>query len=158
VIAELLDHSDDSNARVYTENLPEHVNVINLAVAQQLAPLAQAFAGVLIDTEREALRGSDPDSRVRTNTSTGTGSCGHYGFCEAPAPIACYTCRHFQPWLDGPHEEVLASLHADRSRIHEMTGDSTMTSVNDRTILAVAEVIQRCEARRVELKGRLHLG
>jgi integrase len=158
VIAELLDHSDDQNARVYTENVPEHVNVINQAVAQQLAPLAQAFAGVLVDVEKDALRGSDPTSRIRTSSGSSTGSCGHYGFCGALAPIACYTCRHFQPWLDGPHNEVLATLQADRSRLNEITCDPIMTSINDRTILAVTEVIQRCDARRIELRGELCLG
>jgi len=34
IIAELLDHTDDQNARVYTENVPEHVDAINDAVAR----------------------------------------------------------------------------------------------------------------------------
>jgi hypothetical protein len=151
-IAEILDHSDDSHARVYPENIPENVDAINAAVAQQLAPLAQAFAGVLVVTEAAALRGDDPTSRIRTEAGSGAGSCGNFGFCGACAPIACYTCRHFQPWLNGAHEAVLEFLLSKRTTITERTGDTVMASVNDRTILAVAEVIQRCEARRAELK------
>lgn len=158
VIAELLDHTDTQNAGVYTENVPEHVDAINKAVARRLAPLAQAFAGVLVDLESDALRGQDLTSRIRTESGSGAGTCGHYGFCGACAPIACYTCRHFQPWLDGAHEEVLEALRSEHLRILEATRDTTMASVNDRTIFAVTEVIRRCETRRAELEEAHYLG
>lgn len=151
IIAELLDHTDDQNARVYTENVPEHVDAINEAMARQLAPLAQAFAGVLVRSEREALRGDDPTSRVRTDSGSAAGTCGHFGFCGALAPIACYTCRHFQPWIDGPHENVLHGLLAERERIQQLTQDTAIAAINDRTIFAVTQVIQMCEARRSEV-------
>jgi integrase len=158
VIAELLDHTDDQNARIYTENVPEHVDAINQAVARQLAPLAQAFAGVIVDLESDAVRGQDMTSRIRTEGGSGAGTCGHYGFCGACAPIACYTCRHFQPWLDGAHEEVLEVLSSERLRILEITRDPAIASINDRTIFAVTEVMQRCESRRAELKEARRLG
>lgn len=152
IIAELLDHTDTQNARVYTENVPEHVDAINEAVARQLAPLAQAFAGMVISKESDAIRGDDPASRVRCESGN-VGTCGHHGFCGALAPIACYTCRNFQPWIDGPHKQVLSSLIAERERILEITNDKVIASVNDRTILAVTQVIQICEKRRAELKN-----
>lgn len=152
IIAELLDHTDDQNARVYTENVPEHVDAINEAVARQLAPIAQAFSGVLVDRESLAIRGQDPTSRVRTGGGSGVGTCGMYGFCGALAPIACYTCRSFQPWLDAPHQEVMDGLLHERERIFELTRDDSMAAINDRTILAVAEVVRRCEERREQLK------
>lgn len=151
IIAELLDHTDDQNARVYTENVPEHVDAINEAVARQLAPIAQAFSGVLVDHESLAIRGQDPTSRVRTDSGSGVGTCGMYGFCGALAPIACYTCKSFQPWLDGPHQEVLDGLLEERDRIRQLTRDEAMAAINDRTVVAVAEVIHRCEERRREL-------
>ena len=151
IIAELLDHTDDQNARVYTENVPEHVDAINEAVARQLAPIAQAFSGVLVDNEPHAIRGQDPTSRVRTDSGSGVGTCGMYGFCGALAPIACYTCKSFQPWLDGPHQEVLDGLLEERERIRHLTRDESMAAINDRTVVAVAEVIRRCEDRRREL-------
>lgn len=157
IIAELLDHTDIQNVDVYAENVPEHIDAINVAMARQLAPLAQAFAGVLVDREHDALRGDDPTSKVRTEVGHGAGTCGHYGFCGAYQPIACYTCIFFQAWLDGAHEEVLDGLLAERDRIRKITGDPTMASINDRTIFAVTLVIQRCEARRAELDGAKHL-
>lgn len=151
IIAELLDHSDTQNARVYTENVPEHVDAINKAVALQLASLAQAFAGVIVTKESNAKRGDDLTSRVRCESGN-VGTCGHYGFCGALAPIACYTCRNFQPWIDAPHEDVLNSLIAERDRVLEITKDQTMASINDRTILAVTQVIQICKKRQITLK------
>ena len=150
VIAELLDHTDIQNVAVYTKNVPEHAQALNKAMALQLAPYAQAFQGVLVDREADAKRGGDLDSRIKYKGQN-TATCGQYGFCGANAPIPCYTCNHFQPWLDGPHEEVLADLIAERERVEQITGDATVASVNDRTILAVINVIQRCGIRRAEL-------
>jgi hypothetical protein len=119
-------------------------------MALQLARYAQAFQGVLVDREADAVRGADLSSRIKFKGQN-MATCGQYGFCGANVPIPCYTCNHFQPWLDGPHEEVLADLLSEREHVLETTADITMVAVNDRTILAVINVIQRCEARRAEL-------
>ena len=152
VIAELLDHSDIQHVDTYTLNVPEHVKRIDEAMAYQLIPIAQAFAGVLVKSEGDALRGYDLNSRVRTS-EFGCGTCGHHGFCGALAPIACYTCIHFQAWLDAPHEEVLRGLLAERADIVKLTGDLAIAAINDRTIFAVAEVVKRCEAKRSEVNA-----
>lgn len=152
VIAELLDHSDTQNAGVYIKNIPEHVEKLDAAVGFQLAPYAQAFAGVLVDSEKEAERGNDPSSRIRTQEGSGIGTCGEHGFCGANVPIPCYTCMHFQPWLDGPHQEVYENLLSERERVKSITGDIEVAAILDRSILAVADVISRCEKRRSELQ------
>lgn len=150
VIAELLDHSTTQNAGVYIKNIPDHVAALDKAVGLQLAPYAQAFAGVLVDSERDARRGDDVNSRVHAG-GEGVGTCGSYGFCGANVPIPCYTCMHFQPWLDGPHESILATLTAERDRVFSMTGDALVAGATDRAILAVVDVIQRCAQRKEEL-------
>jgi integrase len=148
IIAELLDHTDTQNVGVYVEATPAIVERIDRAVAMQMAPLAQAFAGVLIKDESEAIRGNDRSSRIvdpRIDPSMQPmGSCGNFGFCGLLAPIACYTCSNFQPWLDGPHEAVLAHLLQRREQLMSTAG-ARIAAVEDRTILAVAEVIRRCE-------------
>jgi hypothetical protein len=58
---------------------------------------------------------------------------------------------HFQPWLDGPHEKVYQNLLNDRKRLFEITKDEAVTAALDRTIIAVAQVILRCQARSEEL-------
>lgn len=148
IIAEALDHSDTQNAGVYVKNIPDIVERIDKAVALQLAPFAQAFRGVLVASERDARRGDDPSSRI-SNGRANVGTCGSYGFCGALAPIACYTCAHFQPWLDGPHEDVLDQLLEERDRVRDNCGDLKIASTNDRLILAVSDVVSRCE----EIRG-----
>ncbi|MBP8116426.1 MAG: tyrosine-type recombinase/integrase [Nitrospira sp.] len=150
IIAELLDHRDTQNAKVYIRDIPDHVEALDRAMGHQLAPYAMAFAGVLVDREEDAERGSDPTSRIRYQ-GAGTGTCGMHGFCGANVPVPCYTCANFQPWLDGPHEKLYEWLHKERERILDMTKDETIAAVNDRTILAVAQVIKLCKARREEL-------
>lgn len=149
IIARLLDHADTQSALVYTENSPEHLKSIDKALALQLAPLAQAFSGTLVRQEKEAERGDDLSSRIRNRvTGEGIGTCGTHSFCAALTPIACYTCHHFQPWLDGPHEAVLNNLIEQRENILQKTNDLTMASVNDRVIFAVSEVIKLCEIQK----------
>lgn len=153
IIAELLDHTDTQNVGVYIEARPEIVERIDRAIAMYMAPMAQAFAGMIIDDESQANRAGDPFSRIcdpRFEPSMKPiGNCGKHGFCGFLAPIACYTCVNFQPWLDGPHEAVLDYLINERDKLTAHT-DLRIASVNDRTILAVAEVVRLCETRRKE--------
>ncbi|VVD59018.1 integrase [Pandoraea horticolens] len=156
VIAEMLDHSDTQNVGVYVEARRAMGDRIDRAMALRLAPLAQAFSGKLIRDESCADRSGDHSSRIRgpnvAMSDAPMGNCGSFGFCGAMAPIACYTCVSFQPWLDGPHDEVLDHLLKERERLRG-AGNARISAINDRTILAVAEVVRRCdEARLVRLK------
>lgn len=148
LIAEILDHSDTQNVGVYVQATPEIVENIDRAVAHRLAPLAQAFAGKIIVDESQATRGDDPSSRIVDPrfdpTFSPLASCGKPGFCGFSAPIACYTCSSFEPWLDGPHEQVLEYLLAERDRLTK-SADQRIASINDRTIFAVAQVIEECQ-------------
>lgn len=152
IIAELLDHSDTQNVQVYVGSTTAMSERIDRVMAMHLAPLAQAFMGKLISGGAQASRVFDPLNVIRapeiTNSFEAVASCGKNGFCGFAKPIACYTCNSFEPWLDGPHEEVLAHLLRERERL--MAVDTRIASINDRTIFAVAEVIQLCEAIRGE--------
>ena len=68
------------------------------------------------------------------------------------APIACYTCSNFQPWVHGPHEDILDHLLADNARIQHLTGDAVISSINNRTILAVTQVVEMCRLRKTALE------
>ncbi|WFU89065.1 site-specific integrase [Rhizobium sp. CC1099] len=152
-VAELLDHSDTQNVEVYFEASPAMVLRLDRHLAMELAPIAQAFAGVVVETEEEARRGGDRTSRIydRTlvdNITDPLGTCGQMSFCGLAAPFACYTCRHFQPWIDGPHEEFMAAMIADRKRQEDDGISPKIFTIRDRAILAAAEVIQLCSAER----------
>lgn len=143
VIAELLDHSDLQNVRVYVEARPDIIDRLNEAIASALAPLAQAFAGEIID---EGAEHAFPGGRIadpRFGARTTLGKCASGSACSLVAPTGCYTCPSFRAWRDGPHRELLQFLLAERDRIKDISGER-IAAVNDRTILAVAEVISLC--------------
>ncbi len=151
-IAEILDHSDTQQVAVYVEATSSMVKRLDRHLAMELAPVAQAFAGMLVRGGDEAKRGDDPASHIydrslRDNVSRALGNCGQMSFCGLAAPIACYTCRHFQPWLDGPHDEFLAALVSERDRMIAEGYAAKIYSIRDRTILAIAQVIQMCAER-----------
>lgn len=152
-VAELLDHSDTQSVGVYYEASPSMVLRLDRHLAMEMAPLAQAFSGVIVKTEADARRGGDRSSRIYDrslidNVADPLGTCGLMSFCGLAVPFACYTCRHFQPWLDGPHEEFMAALIADRERMAAEDYSPKIYSIRDRIIIAVAEVIQLCAAER----------
>jgi len=161
VIAELLDHSDIQNVRVYTDNTAQEAVVINELIGAQLAPFAQACLGKLVHSEREAIRGNDPRSRVPNGHQHAVGTCGNYGFC-ASGYRACYTCYHFQPWVDGPHEEVLADIYAEKERARTAGCSEVIVNANDQLILAVEHCVSMCKEVRasvpeaVDLEGAGH--
>lgn len=149
VIAELLDHSDTQHAGVYVETRPEIASRIDKAVAMELAPIAQAFKGKLIRHLSDATRASDPSARIRDLRidNNDIAYCGQHSFCNFNAPIACYECSNFEPWLDGPHEAVLDALLLKRD-CQMASCDSRIASIHDRTILAVAQVVQLCRQQK----------
>ncbi|MBO9184571.1 site-specific integrase [Rhizobium sp. L80/93] len=151
-VAELLDHSDTQNVGVYYEASPAVVPRLDRHLAMELAPIAQAFAGVVVTLNGEHERKLDPasgifDRSLNNAADDALGSCGQMSFCGLAIPFACYTCRHFKPWLDGPHEEFMAALIDDRDRMIAEDKSPKLYAIRDRTILAVAEVIQLCAAQ-----------
>ena len=148
VIAEILDHSDTQNAQVYVESRPEIIERIDRAIALYMAPIAQAFAGTLVKDKSKAIRANDAEADIINpvidKTCTPSGKCGSYSFCGQMSPLACYTCSSFQAWVDGPHEVVLEYLLKERERLLEVT-DYRIASVNDKTIMAVAQIVKACQ-------------
>lgn len=147
-LAEALDHSDTQNVHVYVENTMETAAQIDAIMAPILAPLAQAFAGKLVASERDAIRGNDPHSRVKNGEANNIGSCGTYNFC-ASGYRACYTCFNFQPWIDAPHEEVRDEILAERAEQKEAGVSPFVIQSTDRLLLAIEQVIILCGQAKV---------
>lgn len=156
VVAELLDHSDTQNAAVYVKSSAEALERIDRALALSLAPIAQAFAGQLVASESGAERGGEVESRIYNPEAAEQplGTCGSYGWCGLWAGVACYTCRQFQPWRDGPHEQVLQWLLHQREQRRSQGGERHMVMLHDQTILAVAEVVSRCAVEETGKEGQ----
>jgi len=146
VIADLMDHSWLDSSLVYIETRPDMIERIDKALALQIAPLAQAFAGTLV--ERPLPNSAASTGKIVHITTEASikqaGKCGKFDFCGLAAPLACYTCAYFNPWQDDIHETLLESLIAERDELLR-SADARIASVNDRTILAVADVVNRCK-------------
>ncbi|MEE7494650.1 site-specific integrase [Methylobacterium oryzae] len=152
-VAEALDHTDLQNVRVYFDIKSDIVKSLDRAMALKLGPVAQAFLGNVVPNEADAERGGDPASRVMavdraTGRPAGLGTCGEHSYCNLLAPIACYTCGQFQPWMDGPHDKILDDLIAQRERKQAAGMDGRMVTIHDATILAIGDVIRRIEEAR----------
>ena len=150
-IAEELGQSDTQQVKVYTEFNEAMADRIDEALASDLTPLAQAFSGTLIDSEKDAIRANDPRSRINNNDGNPVGNCGKFGFC-ANGTIHCYTCNKFQPWLNAPHAEVLKSVISERDRKRKMGASEFVLQGHNRSINAIKVVIQKCHVRKQELE------
>ena len=148
VVAEALDHTDLQHVQCYFDLKSDIVEKLDQAMAMALGPLAQAFLGHLVPSEADAVRGGDRASRIYRHDKNSralqpVGTCGSFSFCGLAAPVACYTCIKFQPWVEAPHEEVLSDLLTERERRQTQGLDGKMVALFDNTILAVADVVAR---------------
>lgn len=146
-----LDHSDTQHIGMYVENTEERAKQIDAVMAPILAPLAQAFAGKLIASERDAVRANDPNSRIKNGISESIGSCGTHSFC-ASGYRACYTCINFQPWVEAPHENVLEEVLFERKRQEESGVSPYVIQSTDRLLLAIQQVILMCGEKKLKEK------
>jgi integrase len=151
-IAEALGHTDTQQVGKYIEARPEMVARLN-HIAEDFVPILQAFAGVLVSSNDAAATSAPTGKRLheRALESGGErplGHCGQHSFCDLAKPIGCYTCASFRPWVDGPHEEMLGKLKAERQRKVESGLSPKIYTINDRTIAAVTEVVRLCRQHR----------
>jgi len=152
-------HEDIKSLEAYYDDPAERARVLDETINPLLAPLAQAFQGTLINSEADAIRANDPSSRIRLDgkKALSVGSCGEHGFCSASVPIPCYRCSKFQPWVYGPHTEVLERL-LERQRLENEApligqGRRLLIPVQlKKEINAVRVVIESCEKRKIELE------
>ncbi|MBB3950525.1 hypothetical protein [Aureimonas jatrophae] len=151
----ILDHTSRTAAQSYIEVRSDLLQRLDKKLAILLAPMAQRFAGTL------AARGNDVGQGIERHIlgsvdegegPAALGGCGKHGFCGLGKPIACYTCRLFHPWLDGPHEEILDWLLGRRRQMAE-DGSMAVAVTLDDTIVACAEVVRQCRARAASLEG-----
>jgi len=146
VIAEILGHSDTQNVGCYTAAIPEIAARMDKQLAKDLAPIANAFMGVILIRPEDATRAGDSSSLIvdYRNSKKGVGSCGSKYDCTFNVPIACYTCKSFEAWLDGPHEQLFEQLTKKREQLLATSGPR-VAAINDLTIVAVKRVIDECQ-------------
>jgi len=151
-------HEDASSIDAYYDDPAERARILEEAISPLLTPIAQAFQGTLVDSEADATRANEPSTRIELDgkKDLSVGSCGEHGFCTASVPIPCYRCSMFQPWVYGPHEEVLKRL-LERQRLENEVplvsqGRKLLVPVKlEKEINAVRIVIELCERRKTKL-------
>ncbi|EAR9798922.1 site-specific integrase, partial [Salmonella enterica] len=141
MIAELLDHRSTKFVACYVKNTPKHAEKIDEIMSSSLANYAKAFKGELVVSDNGGVK-------IKNHTGENSGNCSSCVDCNAPVPISCYTCPYFKPWVDAPHKELYDYLLNERKRIADITGDLKVATALDRTIIAVNEVITKCEIQK----------
>ena len=146
VIAKLLDHHDTQNAHCYVESVPEIAQQISSIMDESLRKYADAFQGKVVKDEIEAQSQVKEANRIScVEQDCDVGSCGTHQYCNDYAPIACYLCSKFMPWANAPHHLVLEQLIKERDDLITMGCSLEVAAVNDRTIIAVQQVIDACK-------------
>ena len=160
VLSHWLGHTTEHALEAYYDDPAEDARILNEAIAPALTPIAMAFAGNLIDSEAHATRHDDPTSRLELANDDSlifVGNCGKYSFCATTSiPIPCYRCRHFEPIITAPHDEVLNALlrrQEEESQAVRIGGTRNLLVPIDLSldIRAVQNCIIRCNARKIEL-------
>lgn len=124
-IAEILDHSDTQNVRVYVETVSSIVDPVAKATDEVLIPLVRRFQGTIIDSASSAAFSGLPNQvipaiaphlGIANLNAGGIGLCGRDvrkdGLCRLLPPLSCYLCPSFAALSDGPHREMLTSIEA----------------------------------------------
>ena len=148
VIADLLDHTDLQNVGVYVESRPSIVDRVDAALHDRVEPLVGLFMGAVVADESASGVEEAATRRVAADTGGDVGTCGGPRSCTRMAPLACYTCAAFRPWRDAPHEELLQSLVDEREALLADGFSPQVASANDATMMAIAEVADRCRRMR----------
>ena len=159
VLSNWLGHTSEKSLGAYYNDPAELARELDEAMSPALAPLAMAFTGTLIDSENQAKRASDPTSKLefsRAGELQSVGRCGKHSFCATTSvPIPCYRCKHFEPLVDAPHNEVLEALQERQAAEEQMLkigGQRILLTPIDLSsdIRAVENCITRCNARKAE--------
>ncbi|WP_410169373.1 site-specific integrase [Acinetobacter indicus] len=146
VIANLLDHHDTQNAHCYVQSVPEIAQQISSIMDESLRKYADAFQGKVVKDEIEAQSQIEDANRIScVEQDCDVGSCGTHQYCNDYAPIACYLCSKFMPWANAPHHLILKQLMKERDDLITMGCSLEVAAVNDRTIIAIQQVIDACK-------------
>jgi len=146
-LADLLDHSNLQHVQVYYNAKSSIVERLDIALAEKLSPLVNAFKGKIIDKEINSTTSQAINYQEKANFRKihGIGLCGAKSLCNLYPPLSCYLCEKFQPWRDAPHGKVLDDLIADRNNYITKYGESSYyVKQLDGIIYSIAQVKASC--------------
>ena len=143
-IAINLGQSSASSCEPYIDATVSHFQSIENSVGTHYIAVGDRFIGNVMSQDK------DPNEfRIVNSKSDNVGTCSASG-CGAidagVAPFACYICRKFNAWEDGPHQEILDELLKEQvSRRKSNHADFAETTTD--TIIAITDLIERINQR-----------
>jgi hypothetical protein len=154
-IAEILDHTDTQNVRVYVETVSSIADPVAKATDTALAPLVQRFQGRIVDSPdlpafdgmpKQVIPAIAPHLGIVHLDVGGVGMCGRDvrkdGLCRLLPPLSCYLCPSFAALRDGPHREMLNSIEAFLNENQESSDKRILMQLADVRI-AIRQVLDQ---------------
>ena len=156
-IAEILDHMNTQNVRVYVETASSIADAVAKATDTALAPLVRRFQGKIVDSPQVAAFEGLPNQVipavaphlgiVHLNVG-GIGMCGRDvrkdGLYRLLPPVSCYLCPSFAALRDGPHREMLDSI-GQFLRHNEAASDQRILAQLEDVRIAIRQVLEQLQ-------------
>ncbi len=152
-IAEILDHTDTQNVRVYVETVSSIADHVARATDAALTPLVRRFQGKIVDSPDLPAFQDMPNQMIPAIASHlgvvhldvgGVGMCGRDvekdGLCRLLPPVSCYLCPSFAALRSGPHQQMLDSVEHFIRRT-EATSDRRILAQLDEVRIAIRQVL-----------------
>lgn len=149
-LARGLDHSDTQHVKVYFDTRHLIVKHLDNAVSKKFAKIINLFKGNIISKENQNAQNEKIPYYNNEPKRDGEiiGECGKSSICHLDPPFSCYLCPKFIAYDDiSIHENILSSLTQNRNkRIEENEYDRLAVQFDD-VIIAVANVINKCNEK-----------
>jgi integrase len=142
-LAYLMDHEDTQQIGVYTQYTPELAMRINELMGPTMRFLADAFEGRLIESEADAKRTGDPNSRIYDKDGHQIANCGGSPACMGGIK-SCVTCVSFQPHLHADWAGLLLELVEEREDRERMGAGEDVLQSYDLPIAYTKAIIDAC--------------
>jgi hypothetical protein len=156
-IAEVLDHCDTQNVKVYVETASSIADPVARATDGALMPLVRRFQGRIVDSDDSGGLSHQKVPAVAAHLGInhldvgGIGYCGRdaarEGLCQLLPPLSCYLCPSFAALQTGPHRQMLTSI-VEFLRFQEPQSDRRILVQLDQVRVAIRQVIEGIDAQK----------
>lgn len=152
VLASMFEHKSTQSSKVYTKSTSNAVERLNATIGsdESYQQIMGMFLGKIIErpdnpSSQPVLIGTTPTLK----NLGGIGQCGANFLCKLYPPLSCYVCPKFEPWRDGPHEQMLEELKTYVRQLRE-----EINNPSNRIPLQLDEVIQAIEVLLLKIKNK----
>lgn len=153
LISDMLDHTTKIAARYYVQATPAIAKIKARALGKNATykELMSLMTGTLVH------RHDATDSAKIVRGVVATRYIGNIGVCGLDVDTACsknpiyscYTCRKFQPFINGEHDNVIAALRSEVQLMLDQSldlGENKVVLQLEKTIEHASDILERCKA------------